>query len=131
MGLPLIIDDFVEPFVAEVCTTVFDLLWGFNSRKIYPDSRDLIAFLVPLGALHLTSMPMGFTNLVTEFQNSIVFILQNKIPNKANIFIDDLGISKLDTIYPNEDSNPEILKETPGIRRFVWEHAVDMHRIMH
>ena len=109
----------------------FLIYFGDLIVGVYPDSRDLIAFLVPLRALHLTSMPMGFTNLVTEFQNSIVFILQNKIPNKANIFIDDLGISKLDTIYPNKDSNPEILKETPGIRRFVWEHAVDMHRIMH
>lgn len=109
----------------------FLIYFGDLIVGVYPDSRDLIAFLVPLRALHLTSMPMGFTNLVTEFQNSIVFILQNKIPDKANIFIDDLGISKLDTIYPNKDSNPEILKETPGIRRFVWEHAVDMHRIMH
>ena len=109
----------------------FLIYFGDLIVGVYPDSRDLIAFLVPLRALHLTSMPMGFTNLVTEFQNSIVFILQNKIPNKANIFIDDLGISKLDTIYPNEDSNPEILKETPGIRRFVWEHVIDIHRIMH
>ena len=109
----------------------FLIYFGDLIVGVYPDSRDLIAFLVPLRALHLTSMPMGFTNLVTEFQNSIVFILQNKIPDKANIFIDDLGISKLDTIYPNEDSNPEILKETPGIRRFVWGHAVDIHRIMH
>ena len=130
-GLPPIVDDFVEPFAAKACTTVFDLFWGFDGRKVHPDSRDLTAFLTPLGALRLTSMPMGFTNSVAEFQNSMVFILQDEIPDKANIFIDDLGISGPDTIYPDENGKPEVLKDNPGIRRFIWEHAVDVHRIMH
>jgi len=24
-----------------------------------------------------------------------------------------------------------VLKENPGIQRFIWEHAEDVHRIMH
>ena len=61
----------------------------------------------------------------------MVFILQDKILDKANIFIDDLGILEPDTIYPNKNGNPKVLKENPGIRRFVWEYAVDVHKIMH
>ena len=61
----------------------------------------------------------------------MVFILQDEISDKANIFIDGLGITGPESTYPDEDGNPEVLKENPEIRRFVWEHAVDVHRIMH
>ena len=53
---------------------------------MHSDSRDLIAFLIPLRALWLISMPMGFTNLVAQFQNSIVFILQDEILGIKLIF---------------------------------------------
>ena len=126
-GLSPIVNDFVEPFAARACTMVFDLFWGFDKRKVHPDSRDLTAFLTLLGALRMTSMLMGFTNSLAEFQNSMVFILQDEIPDKANIFMNDLGISGPETTYLDENGNPEVLKENLGIRRFIWEHAVDMH----
>jgi hypothetical protein len=53
----------------------FDLFWGFNTRRVHPDSRDLTAFATPLGLLQLTSMPMGYTNSLAEFQKCMVFIL--------------------------------------------------------
>ncbi|ETW86497.1 hypothetical protein HETIRDRAFT_307698, partial [Heterobasidion irregulare TC 32-1] len=91
-GLPPIINDFVTPYAGCPCNTVFDLFWGFDARKVHPASRDLTAFQTPLGLLCLTSMPMGYTNSPAEFQNSMSFVLQDEIPNKANIFIDDCGI---------------------------------------
>jgi hypothetical protein len=130
-GGPPILDEFVEPYAGRQCYTVFDLFWGFDARRVHPDSRDLTAFATPLGLLRLTSMPMGYTNSPAEFQKCMVFILRDEIPQVANIFIDDLPIKGPATIYPDKDGNPEVLKENPGIRRFIWEHALDVNRIMH
>jgi hypothetical protein len=49
----------------------------------------------------------------------MVFILQDEISHVANIFIDDLPIKDPSTQYPDKDGKPEILKENPGIRRFI------------
>ena len=34
-------------------------------------------------------------------------------------------------MYLDEEGNAETIPENPGIRRFIWEHANDVHRIMH
>lgn len=130
-GLPPILDPFVEPFAGRQCYSAFDLHWGFDARKIHPKSRDMTAFMSPLGLLRLTSLPMGFTNSPAEFQACMAFILKDEMPHIADIFIDDLPIKGPETIYPDKDGNPEVLPENPGIRRFIWEHAIDVHRIMH
>ena len=110
-----IVDDFVEGFAGCQCYTVFDLFWGFDARKIHPQSRDLMAFMTPLGLLQITSLPTGFTNSPAEFQKCMVMVLQNEIPQVANIFIDDLPIKGPTTQYLDEDGNPELLPENPGI----------------
>ncbi len=130
-GLPPILDDFVEPFAGHQCYTVFELFWGFDARKVAPQSRDLTSFLSPLGLLRITSLPMGFTNSPAEFQKCMVHILSDEIPDTANIFIDDLPIKGPKTQYLDTDGNPATLLENPGIRKFIWEHANDVHRIMH
>jgi len=130
-GLPPIVDDFIEPFAGRQCYTVFDLFWGFDARKVHPASRDLTAFLTPLGLLRLTSLPTGFTNSPAEFQRCMLFILQDEMPDVAHIFIDDLPIKGPASTYPDAYGNPETHPENPGIRRFIWEHGVDVHRIMH
>ena len=61
----------------------------------------------------------------------MTFILHDEIPNVANVFIDDCAIKGPTTEYLDEDGKPETLKENPGIRRFIWEHAIDVHRILH
>jgi hypothetical protein len=76
-------------------------------------------------------MPTGFTNSPAEFQRCMLFILQDEIPKTANIFIDDLPIKGPAIQYLTKEGEPETLKENPGIRRFIWEHAVDVNRIMH
>ena len=59
------------------------------------------------------------------------FVLQDEIPHVCNVFINDLPIKGPSTRYEDEDGNPETIPENPGIRRFIWEHANDVHRIMH
>ena len=130
-GMLPIVDDFVDSFAGRQCYTVFDLFWGFDARKIHPRSRDLTAFMTPLGLLQITSLPTGFTNSPAEFQKCMAIILKDEIPTTANIFIDDLPIKGPETQYLDSNGKPEVLSENPGIRRFIWEHAQDVHRIMH
>jgi len=130
-GMLPIVDDFVEGFAGHQCYTVFDLFWGFDARKIHPKSRDLTAFMTPLGLLQITSLPTGFTNSPAEFQKCMVIILKDEIPHVANIFIDDLPIKGPKTQYPDIHGKPKTIPENPGIRQFIWEHAQDVHRIMH
>jgi hypothetical protein len=129
--VPPVLDDFVEPFAGRQCYTVLDLFWGFHARKLHPSSRDLTTFYTPLGLLRITSLPMGFTNSPAEFQRCMTFILQEEIPDIANVFIDDVAIKGPNSQYLDEEGNPETIPENPGIRRFIWEHAIDVHRILH
>ena len=130
-GMVPIIDDFVEGFAGRQCYTVFDLFWGFDARKIHPKSRGLTAFMTPLGLLQITSLPTGFTNSPAEFQKCMAMVLKDEIPHTANIFIDDLPIKGPVSQYLDENEKPEVLQENPGIRRFIWEHAQDVHRVLH
>ena len=122
------LDDFVEPFAGRSCYTVFDLFWGFDAWKVHPGSRDMTAFMTPLGLLRLTAMPMGYTNSPAEFQKCMVFIMRDNIPEVANVFIDDLPIKGPMTTYPDREGRPETLKENPGIWCFIWEHANDVNQ---
>ena len=130
-GLPPNLDEFVEAFAGSMCYTVLDMYSGYDARKLHPMSRDLTTFQSPLGLLRLTVMPQGFTNAVSEFQNCMTFVLQDEIPHKTNVFVDDNPIKGPSTDYKDEDGHPETLSDNPGIRRFIWEHANDVHRIMH
>ena len=75
-----VVDDFVEGFAAQQCYPVFDLFWGFNARKVHKESRELTAFMTPLGLLQITLLPTGFTNSPSEFQKCMVFIFVVKRP---------------------------------------------------
>jgi len=130
-GVPPILDDFVKPFAGQQCYTVFDLFSGFDAHQLHPDSRDLTSFMTPLGLLRHTAMPQGYTNSPSEFQNCTSFILQDEIPHVANVFIDDLTIKGPETRYNDANGNAETLPANPGIRHFIWGHAIDVHRIMH
>jgi transposase InsO family protein len=61
----------------------------------------------------------------------MVMVLKDEIPHTANIFIDDLPIKGPATQYLDAHGKPEVIPNNPGIRRFVWEHAQDVHRVMH
>ena len=130
-GVPPILDEFVEAYAGRSVYSVLDMYWGFYARILDPESRDMTAFQTPLGTLRITSLPMGFTNSPAEFQACMVFILQDEIPEVAGVFIDDVPVKGPASRYLNKDGKEERLKENPGIRRFMWEHINDLHRILH
>lgn len=129
-GLPPNLDELVEPFAGRACYTVLDLFSGYDARKLALESRDLTSFFTPLGLFRLTSLPVGFTNGVQEFQTCITFILADEIPVVVAVFIDDLPIKGPSSRYMIGDTY-ETIPENSGIRRFIWEHALDVHRVLH
>ena len=94
---------------------VFDLFWGFDARKIHKRSRDLTAFMTPLGLLQITLLPTIFTNSPAEFQKCMVMVLKDEIPHTTNIFIDDLPIKGPATQYLDAHGKPEVIPDNPGI----------------
>ena len=130
-GVPPILDEFVEAYAGRSIYSVLDMYWGFYARILDPRSRDMTAFQTPLGTLRITSLPMGFTNSPAEFQACMVFILQDEIPEVAGVFIDDIPIRGPISRYFTPDGEEERIPENPDIRRFIWEHLNDLHRILH
>ena len=130
-GVPPILDEFVEDYAGRSVYTVLDMYWGFHARMLDANSRDMTAFQTPKGALRITSLPMGYTNSPAEFQACMMFILQNEVPEKAGVFIDDIPIKGPPGRYIGSDGKEETIPQNPNIRRFIWEHLNDVHRILH
>ncbi|MBW0546178.1 hypothetical protein O181_085893 [Austropuccinia psidii MF-1] len=98
---------------------------GYDERELDINRRPLTTFETPLGRLQLTRLPQGETNSVAVYQAQMTWTLQEEIPEHLGIFIDDGGIKGPRSTYKNET-----LKENPLIRRFVWEYAVTLERIL-
>ena len=130
-GVPPLLDEFVEAYGGRSVYTVLDMYWGFHARTLHEDSRDMTAFQTPLGELRIASLPMGYTNSPAEFQACMMFILQDEVPTKAGVFIDDIPIKGPPTRYLNTEGQPKAIPQNPGIRQYIWEHLNDVHRILH
>ena len=130
-GVPPILEEFVEAYAGRSVYTVLDMYWGFHARILHEDSRDVTAFQTPLGVLRIVSLPMGYTNSPAEFQACMMFILQDEVPDKAGVFIDDIPIKGPPTKYKDKNGQEQCIPQNPGIRRFIWEHLNDVHRILH
>ena len=130
-AVPPLIEEFVEAYAGRSVYTVLDMYQGFHARTLDVHSRDLTAFYTPLGSFRLTSLPMGYANAPAEFQSTMEFLLQDEIPEVAGVFVDDIPIKGPPTRYLKPDGSAETLPENPGIRRYIWEHLNDVHRILH
>ncbi|KAK4701455.1 hypothetical protein P7C70_g4776, partial [Phenoliferia sp. Uapishka_3] len=124
-GLPPVMEDFIEDFTGRACLGLMDVYGGFDQRELAPESRDLTTFQTPLGPKRLTRLPTGATNSVAEYQRVMVHVLAEEIPEYAGVFVDDVGIKGPTSIYDNER-----IPENPGIRRFVWEYAITLERVL-
>jgi transposase InsO family protein len=130
-GVPPAIEEFVEDFAGRACYSLLDIFVGFDNRTLHPLSRDLTAFMGPDSRMYrLCVLPMGGANCVPEFQACMVFILQDEIPEKAGVFVDDVGIKGGRTRYELSDGSYETMRGFPGVRRFVYEHLCDVDRIL-
>ena len=124
-GLPPAPEEFVEAFAGRACYGLGDIMGGYDERELAEESRPLTTFETPLGRFQLTRLPQGATNSVAVYQAQMMWILQDEIPQHVGIFIDDGGIKGPESRY-----NDEVLEDNPGIRRFIWEYAVTLERVL-
>ena len=107
------------------CYSLVDIFGGYDQYPLDVTSRDMTAFQTPIGPFRLTRLPQGFTNSVAVYQRMMTFIMAPEIPKTFNVFIDDGGIKGSKDYYDNAPVNGN-----SGIRRFIWEHAVNLERIL-
>ena len=129
-SLPPAVEQYAERCGGRGIYSLGDIFVGYDHRPLDARSRDLTTFQTPLGPHRLTALPMGWTNSVPIFHGDVSFILQDEI-DTAPPFIDDVPVLGPRTRYELPQGTYETLPSNPGIRRFVWEHFVDVNRILH
>jgi len=130
-GVPPIPDQVIESMAGRLCYLMLDLYSGYDQRSLDIASRDLTTVQSPVGAIRLTVVPQGWTGAVAIFHGDVVFILEAKIPDPAMPFLDNAGIKGPATRYELEDGGYKTIPANSQIRRFIWEHANNIHRILH
>jgi len=121
---------YAEQYSARSIYSELDLFVGYDHCMLAEEFRDYTTFDTPLGTMRLTVLPQDWTGSVGIFHNDVAFILQHET-DKAPNFLDDITLLGPKTQYEGKDGTYNVLSVNPGIRRFVWEHAVDLNRILH
>jgi ribonuclease HI len=122
-GMPPSVDEFSEDFAEFPITTAIDYFSGYYQVELDPVSRDMTAFMTDVGLMRMTRLPQGWTNSVSTFQRIISKVHWPLIPHSCRPFIDDCALKGPKNRYNDEEISP-------GIRRFVYEHAVIFHEFM-
>lgn len=120
--IPSSADEFSERFACRVIYAYFDFFSGYDQILLHTASRDITAFLTAIGLLRQCTLPQGATNSVAVFVRTIMKILGDHYPEAAP-FIDDIGVAGPKSRYNDEEV-------TEGVRRFVFEHAQQVDRVL-
>lgn len=123
-------DDFSEHCTGHVCVGTLDQFSSYDLQLIHPDSRDLTTFQMPIGPHRLVVLPQGWTNSVSVQHGNLVFILAREMPDHVNAFIDDIFPLGPRSYYTQADSSFETIPGNSGIRRFIWEYAQVLNRVL-
>jgi hypothetical protein len=129
-GLPPGTEDLAAHFAGRACGGMFDLYVGYDERLLAEESRDMTTFQTPFGAMRLVTLPMGWTNSVPIFHDDVTEILRPEIPEFTWPYIDDVPVRGPASRYEIEPGKYETIPENSGIRRFVWEHMINVNRIL-
>ncbi|GAA5958908.1 hypothetical protein JCM10213_008536 [Rhodosporidiobolus nylandii] len=124
-NVPPPVREYISDLVGYHSYFLIDLFSGYLQEPLDVASRDMTTIRTPIGLLRLTRLPIGGTNSVAQYQRRISFILQDELPEHCLAFVDDIGGKGSKTDYGGET-----LKENPGIRRWCFEHAVKLERIL-
>ncbi len=129
-GLPPAMEELAAHFTGRACGGILDLFVGYDERSLAELSWDLTTFQMLFGALHLVTLPMGWTNSVPIFHDNVTYILQDEIPHFTRPYIDDVPVRGPETRYELPGGGCKTIPENQGIRRFVWEHFQVLNRIV-
>ena len=81
-----------EQFTGHACEGMLDLYVGYDECTLAETSCDYTTFQTPYGTLHLTKLPMGWTNAVPIFHDDVMHILQPEVPQYTIPYIDNVPI---------------------------------------
>src|SRR5437773_1016589 len=122
-GMPPSVDEFSEEFAGYPVLTSVDYYSGYDQMMLDRRSRDLTAFQTDAGLVRQTRLPQVWTNSVACFQRAIVKVHWKQIPKHARPFLDDVGLHSPKSRYND-------IEISPGVRKFVWEHAQIFRQFM-
>ena len=122
-NLPPSSDDFAEEFAGMHILSLVDWFSGYDQVELDVGSRDLTAFMTPIGLMRCTTLPQGATNSVAQFVRIANKILNHHIPERARSFVDDIGVKGPKTDYGEEEV-------FAGVRRFVLEHLCNLDQVL-
>ena len=123
-GMPPSVDEFSEDFAGYPITSAIDYYSGYNQIELDKQSRDLTAFLTDIGLLRSTRLVQGWANSIACFQRVMGKVHYRQMPHEACPFLDDCAIKGPKDRYDDAEISP-------GILRFVYEHAQIFERFMH
>lgn len=129
-GIPPATEELAAHFSGRACGGIMDLYVGYDERALDPKYRDLTTFQTPFGAMRLCTLPMGWTNSVPIFHDDVTEILRPEIPEYTIPYLDDVGARGPATRYEDENGDYERIPENPNIRRFIWEHLINVNRLL-
>ena len=122
--------DIARNFAGRACIRTLDMYVGYDERLIDEAFRDLTTFQTPFGVHRLVKLPMGWMNSVLIYHDDITYILRDEIPHVTIPYIDDVPVRGPATRYELPNGGYETIPENPGIRRFIWEHMLNVNCIM-
>ena len=94
-NLPLYTNKFSKEFTGCKVISLVDFFSGYNQLELNIESRNLIAFTIPLGLLQQTMVPIRGTNSVTQFIRTITKILGRHILYYTLPFLDNIIVKGL------------------------------------
>ncbi len=112
------------------CGGMLNLYIDYDECTLAEPSRDLTMFQMPFRALHLTILPMGWTNSVPIFHDNVTHILRPEVPHLTVPYIDNIPVKGLPSAYCLEDGTFEMTSNSPSIQHFIWEHFEALNRIV-
>lgn len=122
-NLPPSADEFSEKFAGCVISSLIDFFFGYDQVELDEESRDLTGFMTPLGLMGMTNLTQGATNSVAQFVRIALKVLGDHLRDRAEPFLDDVGIKGPKTTYNNQEL-------APVVRRYVVEHIQNLDAVL-
>ena len=121
--MPLLVNKFLEEFARCQCASLINFFSKYNQLTLNVKSKDITAFITPFSLLKMTTLLQGVTNLVAQFIQVIITILEDLFLAIAMLFIDNIRVKGLYTNYSKE-------LKLFGIRRFIFKHLQNLNKAL-
>ena len=113
-GVTPFTEQIAKQFAGCACGGMLNLYAGYNKCMLTETSHNYATFQMPYGALHLTKLPMGWTNTVPIFHDDVMHILQPEVPQYTIPYIDNVPIHGPAMTYQASNGTFKTILENSG-----------------